>query len=302
MGDPPSPLGGTARGSWGARPQARRQVCPHLCLLLFCSSLNFLLLGNEPRYPRRDSIQSRGLWVPEEHPDNRPDKGTLAAGTGAPERVCAPWFSCCAPTLAREEGEVAWMRTLVRGWSPARHGRTKELHLESRSGCGAAGDGSAHAGSSPGLCRSGPDQCWGSRAAHVQHLQPVPGGFPSWVVPARLSTLFAPCRDAARDAQGRDAPDRLPAGLMLLQGTLLLGECVESSLKRASPLRALTWDPGSAMGPSSHRNTRYGEASSRHAAWAAPPPRRCRPCGQKGLCHPSAMPTLPRDGSSESQA
>lgn len=80
-------------GAGGHSPGHWRQVCPHLCLLLFCSSLNFLLLGNEPRYPRGDSIQSRGLWVPEEHPDNRPDKGTLAAGTGEPEQVCAPCFS-----------------------------------------------------------------------------------------------------------------------------------------------------------------------------------------------------------------
>lgn len=64
-------------------------MCLHLYLLLFCSTLNFLLLGTEPRYPKGDSIHSSRLWVPEEHPDNRPDKGTLATGTGEPEQVCA---------------------------------------------------------------------------------------------------------------------------------------------------------------------------------------------------------------------
>lgn len=63
----------------GARPQALQSgvLCPHLCLQLFCSSLNFLLLGNEPTHPKGDSTRSRGLWVPEEHPDNMPDKGIL---------------------------------------------------------------------------------------------------------------------------------------------------------------------------------------------------------------------------------
>lgn len=93
LGDPASPLGGTTWGSCGHGPRHWRQVCLHLYLLLFCSTLNFLLLGNEPRYPKGDSIHSSRLWVPEEHPDNRPDKGTLATGTGEPKQVCASCFS-----------------------------------------------------------------------------------------------------------------------------------------------------------------------------------------------------------------
>lgn len=37
------------------------------------------------------------------------------------------------------------------------HRETKQLHLESESGSEAAGDSSAHAAPSPGLCRSGSD-------------------------------------------------------------------------------------------------------------------------------------------------
>lgn len=84
LGDPPSPLGDTAWGSWVHSPGHWSQVCPHLCLQLFCSSLNFLLLGNEPTHPKGDSIYSRGLWVPEEHPDNMPDKGIVLLIPGNP--------------------------------------------------------------------------------------------------------------------------------------------------------------------------------------------------------------------------
>lgn len=63
--------------------------------------------------------------MPEEHPDSRPDKGTLAAGTEEPKQICAPCYSWCAPTPAQEE--VVWMHTLLHGtgrpssciWSPS---------------------------------------------------------------------------------------------------------------------------------------------------------------------------------------
>lgn len=87
MGDLPSPLGGTAWGSRVHGPRHWSQVCPHLCLQLFCSSLNFLLLGNEPMHPRGDTIHTRGLWVPEEHPDNMPDMGTLLLAPGNPNHL-----------------------------------------------------------------------------------------------------------------------------------------------------------------------------------------------------------------------
>lgn len=100
-----------------ARCRSQAVVCPHLRSLLFCSSLNFLLLGNAPRYPRGDSTRGGGLWVPEEHPDNMPDKGTLAAGTRELEQVGGPCCDRCAPALAREE-EDAWVLALTWGQSP----------------------------------------------------------------------------------------------------------------------------------------------------------------------------------------
>jgi len=84
------------------------------------------------------------------------------------------------------------MPTLVRGRGPARHGRTKQPHL-SESGSGAAGDTSAHAGSSPGLCRSGSDECWASRTTYIQHSQHVSGGCPpaGWSLPGSPCSLLA---------------------------------------------------------------------------------------------------------------
>lgn len=73
-----------------------------------------------------------------------------------------------------------------------------------------------------------------------QHVQPVSGGFSGWVVPARLSIPFAHSRDVVRDAQGRDALDQLPPGLMLLQKALLFQERTGSCVERASPCHVLT--------------------------------------------------------------
>lgn len=44
-------VGGHGRGHW-------RQMCPHLCLPVFCSNLNFLPLGNEPRH--QEAIAYKG--------------------------------------------------------------------------------------------------------------------------------------------------------------------------------------------------------------------------------------------------
>ena len=85
------------------------------------------------------------------------------------------------------------MHVLMRGRSPAQHGRTKQMHLEPESGSGTAGDSSAHAGSSPGLCKSGSDQCWGSSTTYIQHFQPVSGSFPlaEWSLPGCPCSLLA---------------------------------------------------------------------------------------------------------------
>lgn len=145
-------------------------------------------------------------------------------------------------------------------------------------------------------------------SAFPAHLWGFP---PGWVVPARLSMLFARCRDAVRNAEGRDALDQLPTGLMFLQETLLLGQCVGSCSKRTSPLCALTWGtmncsprrPGQCQGAKLAQKHQV-EGGQLPPCWLGDtyPPCRCRHCGQKGLCHPSAMPTLPQDCSSKTQA
>lgn len=168
------------------------------------------------------------------------------------------------------------MRTLTHGQSPARHGRTKQLHLESGSGSGTAGDRGARAGSSPGLCKSGSDRCWGSRTTYIQHFQPVSGGFPPPAgpsLPGSLCSLLAAGMLGGMP-QGRDALEQLPTGLTFLQGTLPLRGRVGSCSKRASPLLALRWGitnrsprrPGQCQG-AKHR---VEEASYCRAGWVTP--------------------------------
>lgn len=58
-------------------------------------------------------------------------------------------------------------------------------------------------------------------------------GVSPWLgVPAKLPMLFAHCKDAVRDAQGRDALDQV---LMLLQEILLLEACMDPVQKRLLP-------------------------------------------------------------------
>lgn len=83
-------------------------------------------------------------------------RAPLLLALGSPSRFVP---LVLADVLAREEGKVVWMHTLVHGRNPAQHKRTKQLHLESRSGSGTAGDSSVHGGLSSGLHKSGSDQC-----------------------------------------------------------------------------------------------------------------------------------------------
>lgn len=58
-------------------------------------------------------------------------------------------------------------------------------------------------------------------------------GVSPWLgVPAKLPMLFTRCRDAVRDAQGRDALDQV---LMLLPEILLLEACMDPVQKRLLP-------------------------------------------------------------------
>lgn len=87
------PTGVTSALAAVAWPQ---QGCPHLRVLLFCSSLNFLLLGSEPRHPRGDSMQTGDCGCQRNTPITGPIRAPLLLAPGNPSRsvpLGTAWFS-----------------------------------------------------------------------------------------------------------------------------------------------------------------------------------------------------------------